>query len=119
MSDGRLPVGPLHEALRTHLELAADLDVVDVVLNRWQGRRSDIATLSRIVADGGDRGRMRSADPIRGGRRTRKTRRYHKTYFDFGPDEKVPVSYSGGVFSVRSIVDGFERPSRIFMMGTS
>ena len=26
MSDGRLPVGPLHEALRTHLELAADLD---------------------------------------------------------------------------------------------
>jgi hypothetical protein len=27
---------------------------------------------------------------------------------DFGPEENVPVSYSGGVFSVRSIVDGFE-----------
>src|SRR5215213_11049468 len=56
MSDGRLPVGPLHEALRTHLELAADLDLVDVVLNRWQGERSKIAALSRIVANAAEAG---------------------------------------------------------------
>ena len=103
-----MPVGPLHEALRTHLELAADLDVVDVVLNRWQGRRSDIATLSRIVADAAETGDecaaqilSEAADEL--ARLVDTTRRI----LDFGPDEKVPVSYSGGVFSVRSIVDGF------------
>jgi N-acetylglucosamine kinase-like BadF-type ATPase len=107
MSDGRLPVGPLHEALRTHLELAADLDVVDVVLNRWQGGRSEIAALSRIVADAAETGDecaaqilSEAADEL--ARLVDTTRRI----LDFGP-EKVPVSYSGGVFSVRSIVDGF------------
>jgi N-acetylglucosamine kinase-like BadF-type ATPase len=107
MSDGRLPVGPLHEALRTHLELAADLDVVDVVLNRWQGGRSEIAALSRIVADAAETGDecaaqilSEAADEL--ARLVDTTRRI----LDFGP-EKVPVSYSGGVFSVRSIVDSF------------
>ena len=56
MSDGRLPVGPLHETLRTHLELEADLDLVDVVLNRWQGGRSEIAALSRVVAGAAEAG---------------------------------------------------------------
>jgi N-acetylglucosamine kinase-like BadF-type ATPase len=108
MSDGRLPVGPLHEALSTHLELAADLDVVDVVLNRWQGGRSEIATLSRVVvkaAETGDEYAARilseAADEL--ARLVDTTRRI----LDFGPGEKVPVSYSGGVFRVRSIVEGF------------
>ena len=56
MSDGRLPVGPLHETLRTHLALEADLDLVDVVLNRWQGGRSEIAALSRVVAGAAEAG---------------------------------------------------------------
>ena len=62
---------------------------------------------------------MRSADPIRGGDELARLVDTTRRILDFGPDEKVPVSYSGGVFSVRSIVDGFGRPSRIFMMGTS
>jgi N-acetylglucosamine kinase-like BadF-type ATPase len=109
MSDGRLPVGPLHETLRTHLELAADLDLVDIVLNRWQGGRSEIAALSRVVvkaAESGDECAAQilseAADELASLVDT--TRRI----LDFGPKEKVPVSYSGGVFSVRSIVDGFE-----------
>ena len=108
MSDGRLPVGPLHEALRTHLGLAADLDLVDVVLNRWQGGRSEIAALSRVVVEAAKSGDecaeeilSEAADELASLVDT--TRRI----LDFGPEEKVPVSYSGGVFSVRSIVDGF------------
>src|SRR6185436_15466750 len=49
MSDGRLAPGPLMDVLRTHLDLSADLDLVDVVLNRWKGSRSEIAALSRQV----------------------------------------------------------------------
>jgi N-acetylglucosamine kinase-like BadF-type ATPase len=109
MSDGRLPVGPLHEALRTHLELAADLDLVDVVLNRWQGGRSEIAALSRVVANAAETGdecaaRILSEAADELARLVDTTRRI----LDFGPEEKVPVSYSGGIFNVPSIVDGFE-----------
>jgi N-acetylglucosamine kinase-like BadF-type ATPase len=113
MSDGRLPVGPLHEALRTHLELADDLDLVDVVLNCWQGGRSEIAALSRIVAraaETGDECAARILSEAAGELATLvdTTRRI----LDFGPEEKVPVSYSGGIFNVRSIVDGFEAALR-------
>jgi N-acetylglucosamine kinase-like BadF-type ATPase len=109
MGDGRLPVGPLHETLRTHLALEADLDLVDVVLNRWQGERSKIAALSRVVAgaaEAGDECAARilseAADELAGLVDT--TRRL----LDFGPDEDIPVSYSGGVFNARPVVEGFE-----------
>jgi N-acetylglucosamine kinase-like BadF-type ATPase len=109
MSDGRLSVGPLHEALRTHLELAGDLDLVDVVLNRWQGGRSKIAALSRIVAHAAETGdecaaQILSEAAYELARLVDTTR----CILDFGPMERVPVSYSGGVFSERSIVEGFE-----------
>ena len=109
MSDGRLPRGPLHEALRTYLELAADLDLVDVVLNRWQGARSEIAALSRTVVKAAEAGDERAAEILSEAadelaNLVDATRRI----LDFGAEEKVPVSYSGGVFNVRSIVDGFE-----------
>jgi N-acetylglucosamine kinase-like BadF-type ATPase len=109
MSDGRLPVGPLHEALRTHLKLAADLDLVDIVLNRWQGGRSEIAALSRVIVDAAESGDecatqilSEAADEL--ARLVDTTRRI----LDFSPEESVPVSYSGGIFNVRSIVEDFE-----------
>jgi N-acetylglucosamine kinase-like BadF-type ATPase len=108
MGDGRLPVGPLHETLRDHLALEADLDLVDVVLNRWQGERSKIAALSRIVAgaaEAGDECAARilseAADELAGLVDTTRQ------LLDFGPDEDVPVSYSGGVFNAPLVVQGF------------
>jgi len=109
MGDGRLPVGPLHETLRAHLALEADLDLVDVVLNRWQGERSEIAALSRVVAgaaEAGDEHAARilseAADELAGLVDT--TRRL----LAFRPDENVPVSYSGGVFNAPLVVEGLE-----------
>ena len=109
MGDGRLPAGPLRETLRTHLALEADLDLVDVVLNRWQGDRSKIAALCPViagVAEAGDEHAAlilsEAAHELAGLVDT--TRRL----LDFGPDEDVPVSYSGGVFNARPVVEGFE-----------
>ena len=68
MSDGRLPVGPLHGHLTRHLELAADLDLVDVVLNRWQGDRARIASLARIVTTAAGDGDEVCRDMLRRGR---------------------------------------------------
>jgi N-acetylglucosamine kinase-like BadF-type ATPase len=109
MGDGRMPVGPLHETLRTHLALEADLDLVDVVLNRWQGERSEIAALSRVIAgaaEDGDESAARilseAADELAGLVDTTRQ------LLNFGPDEDIPVSYSGGVFNARLVVEGFK-----------
>ena len=109
MGDGRLPVGPLHETLRTHLALEADLDLVDVILNRWQGERSEIAALSRVVAGAAEAGDEQSARILSEAAGeladlVDTTRRL----LGFGPDEVIPVSYSGGVFNARLVVEGFE-----------
>src|SRR4051812_35495115 len=50
MSDGRLPPGPLHRLLEEHLQLERDLDLVGVILDRWNGDRRRIAALSTVVA---------------------------------------------------------------------
>ena len=109
MGDGRMPVGPLHETLRTHLALEADLDLDDVILNRWQGERSEIAALSRVVAgaaEAGDEQAARILSEAAGelADLVDTTRRL----LGFGPDEVIPVSYSGGVFNARLVVEGFE-----------
>ena len=108
MSDGRLPMGPLHEILREELGLLGDLDLVDVVLNRWKGGRSEVAALSRTVAraaSAGDECSLQILNEAAGelAYMVDVTRRR----LAFGPDERVPVSYSGGTFNADLVRDGF------------
>ncbi|MGH3359249.1 MAG: N-acetylglucosamine kinase [Nocardioidaceae bacterium] len=108
MSDGRLPAGPLHTLVREHLELTDDLDLVDVVLNRWRGDRSEIAALSTLVVSAADQG-----DPYCGEILAQAARELAETVdttrlrLGFDPGQSVPVSYSGGVFNAPSIVETF------------
>ena len=109
MSDGRLPPGPLYEMFRERLGLASDLDLVDVVLNRWQGGRREIAALSRMVVEAASAGDACAAEIVAGAAGelaniVDTTRRR----LAFGPGERVPVSYSGGIFTAGSILGGFE-----------
>jgi N-acetylglucosamine kinase-like BadF-type ATPase len=50
MSDGRLPRGPIHAALRTHFGLDDDLDLCARIYNQGASWRSEVAALARIVA---------------------------------------------------------------------
>lgn len=108
MSDGRLPAGPLHGILATHLELGADLDLVDVVLNRWQGDRATIASLARVVtraAAGGDdvcAGILRDA-----GEALAELVNATIAQLGYAPGEVVPVSWSGGVFDSAEVRAAF------------
>jgi N-acetylglucosamine kinase-like BadF-type ATPase len=99
MSDGRLPRTPLYERIRTATGVEADLDVVDLVFTRWDRSRGRIAALAPVVgtaaADGDptadailEQAAMHLADLVDA---TRKR-------LGFEPGERVPVSYSGGVF---------------------
>jgi len=100
MSDGRLPRGPIHAALRAHFALDADLDLCARIYNQGAAWRSEVAALARVVARV-----AREGDPAA------------RAIFTEGAGElaaivtaardrlavpeglRMPVSYSGGMFA--------------------
>lgn len=105
MSDGRLPAGPLHALIGEHLGLREDLDLVDVVLNRWHGERSKIAALSALVVTAAERGDRYGRDILaQAARELAETVDTARTRLGFGSGRPVPVSYSGGVFNAGPLI---------------
>ena len=88
MSDGRLPQGPLHASLRRHLGLDADLDLC-AKLADTSSRRA-IAAMAELVA----RAARELAAIIEAVRQA----------LEFEPGERVPISYSGGVFNAGELI---------------
>ncbi|MCZ4125035.1 N-acetylglucosamine kinase [Streptomyces sp. H39-S7] len=108
MSDGRLPEGPLAGLLRDRLGLTFDLEVIDVVLNRRQGRRSDVADLSRTVAQAAEQGDTQAAAILAdAGRELALLVAAARLRLGFTSEMTVPVSYSGGVFGSTVVLDAF------------
>jgi N-acetylglucosamine kinase-like BadF-type ATPase len=108
MADGRVAPGPLLDVLREHLDLRSDLDVVDIVLNRWQGRRDAIAALSRVVAEAARRGDEESRKVLAdAGHELAGIVEAVHDRLGFTDAEVVPVSYSGGVFGSEAVLDAF------------
>jgi N-acetylglucosamine kinase-like BadF-type ATPase len=107
-SDGRETPGPLLGILREHLGLGGDLDLIDLVLNQWLTDRAKIASLSRPLVRA-----ARAGDAVAAARLgqaagelvllVETTRR--KLGYPAG--ERVPVSYSGGIFSVDEVREPF------------
>lgn len=107
MSDGRAPVGPLHALLREHLALGDDLDLVGVVLTgRWD--RTSVAALSRRVTEAAAAGDPACAALLaEAGRELAGLARAAHRALGAGPEEAVPVSWSGGVFTVPQVREAF------------
>lgn len=108
MSDGRLPRTLLYERMRALTAVDADMDIIDLVLVRWNRSRSRIASLAPLVvaaaADGDD-----AADAILSGaaRHLADLADATRSQLGFEPGELVPVSYSGGVFKAAAIRSRF------------
>ncbi|GAA3584593.1 N-acetylglucosamine kinase [Kribbella ginsengisoli] len=110
MSDGRLAPGPLRKHLAEHLRLAADLDLVDVVLNRWQGDRARIASLAQLVTAAADDGDEACTAILReAGRSLAGLVKSTIAQLGYAPGEVVPVSYSGGVFKSDEVRTAFQQ----------
>jgi len=110
MSDGRLPRGPLAALMRDRIGVSDDLDVIDVVMNRWKGQRGRIADLAKTVvaaAAAGDAVTARIL--VEASAELAEIVEATRVELGFGDDEVVPVSYSGGVFSAEPVRSGFER----------
>lgn len=104
MSDGRLPAGPLLPLLRERLELSTDLDLVDVVLNRWHSDRTSVAALSRVAVDAARRGDDAAARILtEAGAELAGHVMTARTRVGFTATERVRVSYSGGVFAATEV----------------
>jgi N-acetylglucosamine kinase-like BadF-type ATPase len=108
MSDGRLATGPLRDHLAGHLRLTTDLDLVDVVLNRWRGDRMKVASLARVVTAAAADGDNACAEILReAGTRLADLVRVTVDRLGWAPDEVVPVSWSGGVFASEQVRTAF------------
>lgn len=99
MSDGRMPVGPLHRIFKTHFKVSADLDICGRVMSDGVPSRDKIASLSRLVATAagdGDAAALaifdRAAAELAGIVDAIRIR------LGFDDADVVRLSYSGGVF---------------------
>ncbi|MCO8273810.1 hypothetical protein M1L60_24740 [Actinoplanes sp. TRM 88003] len=110
MGDGRLPRGPLADILRARLDLTDDLEIVDVVLNRWQGDRAQIAALSTAVSEAAEAGDTASAEILRdAGRELADMVDAEARVLKFDTRQLIPVSYSGGMFTSPLLLAAFRQ----------
>ncbi|MVA77574.1 N-acetylglucosamine kinase [Auraticoccus sp. F435] len=110
MSDGRLPPGPLLEVLRDHLGLAGDLDLVDLVVNRWGGDRATVAALCPRVVEAAGAGDEAAAAVLEEAAAELATlAAVTRRRLGFAEQETVAVSWSGGVFGAAPVREGFRR----------
>jgi N-acetylglucosamine kinase-like BadF-type ATPase len=109
MSDGRLPRGPLHTALHEALGLERDLDLCAKVMH--DRSRAGIAALSQLVpraARDGDGAALSILDDA--ARELAAIAEALRQALAYEANERVPVSYSGGVFNCGALVlEPFER----------
>ncbi|WP_432519046.1 N-acetylglucosamine kinase [Kineococcus sp. SYSU DK006] len=110
MSDGRQPSGPLLQVLRDHLALQLDLDLVDVVINRWHGSRRQVASLSRPLVEAARAGDAAAAELlVHAGAQLAQLVQATRTRLGYTAQEVVRVSYSGGVFSIPEVLEELHR----------
>ncbi|MBR7831742.1 hypothetical protein KDL01_00635 [Actinospica durhamensis] len=108
MSDGRLPRGPLHTLLAARAGITADLDLVGVVVDRWGGRRAEIAALSTAVVEAADAGDAAAGAILRrAGEELVALVQACREHLGYQDGEPVDVSYSGGMFSAPSFHQAF------------
>ena len=110
MSDGRLARGPLYDLMKQRLQITSDLDAVSLVIEQWGGDRGSIAALAKTVCEAVRHGDQVSAEIIAAAARelvalVETTR----VLTGFADHDRIPVSYSGGMFSDAGFLDTFRR----------
>ena len=81
--------------------------MMDVVFTRWQKGRGEIAALAPLVVRAADEGDAVAERSSRTRPPNSRTVFATRANLSFAVGETVPVSYSGGLFSVPCVRDGF------------
>jgi N-acetylglucosamine kinase-like BadF-type ATPase len=102
MSDGRSPRSALHEILRRHFALNDDLDLCAALYGKSTSQRSQLAQLSRLVAEAASAGDAAARELF-----TRAVSELAdmvdavRDRLQVPAELAVPLSYSGGLFQLR------------------
>lgn len=105
MADGRLEKDILYDLIKSSYNLTTDLDITDIVFNKWGGERTKIAAVSRLAYEAATQGDIVARKIFFNAAKelalivdsTRKL-------LNFAPEEPVLVSYSGGVFNSGKLI---------------
>jgi N-acetylglucosamine kinase-like BadF-type ATPase len=105
MSDNRQAKGPLHEIFVKRLGLADDIDLAGKVYNEWSQQRNKIAELSQLVREAAEQGDAAAREVfVRAGAELAALVDATRRTLQFPTSQRVPVSYSGGVFNSGSLL---------------
>ena len=111
MSDGRAPKGALYHRVREALALANDLDLCRLVMGPQGMGRGEIAGLASVVSQAAaDGDRAAHVVLVAAAEELAALAVGLREALDYPADERVPVSWSGGVLMQERLVrDGFIR----------
>ena len=105
MSDGRSPRGALHALVRRHFALEEDLDLCAAIYGKSVSQRSQLAQLSRLVAEAANGG-----DPAARALFTQAVTELAdivdavRDQLRVPAELDLPLSYSGGLFQLRELL---------------
>jgi N-acetylglucosamine kinase-like BadF-type ATPase len=105
MSDGRMPRGPLYDAVRQHFALADDLDLCGAIYGKSIEQRSQFAQLSRLVSQAARQG-DESAQALfaRAAGELVQLVNAVRAQLKIPADVELPVSGTGGLFAGDSLL---------------
>ncbi len=107
MADGRTPRGALYQHVRRHFALEDDLDLCAAIYGKSIAQRSQLAQLSKLVAEA-----ARAGDDTARALCAQATAELAElvdavaAQLHVPPEANLPVSYSGGVFQLRDLIAG-------------
>lgn len=105
MSDGRLAPGPLQALIRTHFQLASDLDLAGYINGLAANERSSIAGLATVVADAAAAGDTEAGELYaRAAGELADIIVAVRKNLGVPAETELPVSYTGGVFQAGQII---------------
>jgi len=101
MSDGRAPRGPLYELVRERLGGRRDIELAAWVQTELDRGRSRLAALARLVHQAAERGDVQAAQIFtRAAQELAELVEATRSTLAIPAMQRVPVSYSGGVFGI-------------------
>lgn len=98
-SDGRDEKTPLYDAVMQALDITTPGDVITRVVDEWGMDRTRVASLSRMISDLYDRGDPHAVQILAEAARE-LSEIAEALYRQLGFTGQIPVSYTGGVFSL-------------------
>lgn len=105
MADGRERKGLFYDLLREEHPFELDLDLCDLVFNKWKGDRSKIASVAVLAAHAASNGDKAAREIFfQAAKELAQLVDALREKLAYGPDEIVMTSYSGGVFNSGSTI---------------